>query len=572
MSSTQSRFPNTIIMMKKLLLPSLLFLYCYSSAQQWGEYTLYSVQNSTTAYLVDTNGTTFHTWTGMTGGTGYSSYLMPGGILWRSVSNQGNQLSGGGMTGRVQKVAYDGTLLWDFTYSSSTYCLHHDICPMPNGNVLLISFDVRTAAEATTAGCSTGHIVWSEKIIEVQPTGANTGNIVWEWKLWDHLTQNIDSTRANYHATIVDHPELLNINYQNGSTTRDWMHMNGVDYNPVLDQVVFSSHNLNQLFVIDHSTTTAEAAGHTGGQSGKGGDFLYRWGNPTSYGATGATIFNVVHDAHFVPSDCPNANYIVGYNNNGISNNQSCVDMVNPPYDGYNYLINPGSAYAPTAYTKRIPCNGHNSNMGNSQQLPNGNSLICIAQSGTIYEVDSNNTILWTKTASGTVPQAFRYTACYVSGTQPTTPTIVPSGDTLYADAAATYWWYENGVLISGATDSYFVPDHSGNYEVQVADANGCRSAISPSYYFMGSTGLDQHYTERDLTVYPNPASDFLSIRGGAVDQKEYDVMLSNQQGETLQVKHNATMLDLSAFPAGIYILSVRGEHAVLNKRIVLVK
>jgi len=35
--------------------------------------------------------------------------------------------------------------------------------------------------------------------------------------------------------------------------------------------------------VIDHSTTTAQAAGHSGGTYGKGGDLLYRWGNPNAY-------------------------------------------------------------------------------------------------------------------------------------------------------------------------------------------------------------------------------------------------------------------------------------------------
>lgn len=62
--------------------------------------------------------------------------------------------------------------------------------------------------------------------------------------------------------------------------------MNGIDYNPVLDQIALSTHNLNEWYIIDHSTTTAEAATSSGGNSGKGGDLLYRWGNPAAYQAT----------------------------------------------------------------------------------------------------------------------------------------------------------------------------------------------------------------------------------------------------------------------------------------------
>lgn len=541
-----------------------------ATAQQWGEYTLYSVQNQTTALLCDTNGTTFHTWSGLTGGTGYSSYMMPGGTLVRTVRNTGNQLSGGGMTGRVQKVTYTGTLLWDFTYSSSTYCLHHDICPLPNGNVLMISYDVKTAADLTAAGyAATGHTIWSEKIIEVQPTGTNTGTIVWEWRLWDHLTQNVDPARANYHPTIVDHPELMNINFQ--STSTDWVHMNGIDWDPVLDQIVVSSHNLNEVYVLDHSTTTAEAAGHSGGNSGKGGDLLYRWGNPASYGAAGTRNFNVVHDAHFIPADCPRAGYIVGYNNGGITTptQQSCVDMVNPPRSGYNFLINPGAAYAPTAYDVRIPCGGYNSNMGNSQQLPNGNTLVCIAQSGTIKEFDINGSLLWTKNAGGTAPQAFRYSACYLSGTPPATPTIIDSVAILTTASAAAYQWFENGVPIVGATTQNFIPAHNGNYEVAVRDINGCWSDTSASFPYV-ETGIAQVYSGRDLTVYPNPSSGFVEISGGAVDGKTFTATISDQQGRVVVTLENPRRFDFSRYGSGVYTLTVRGEHTLLNKRIVV--
>lgn len=481
---SESRFEYLILLyfreMKKLSALALLFLMgSFVKGQQYGHYTLYSVQNSNTTQLIDTNGTVFKTWTHAGNAkTGYSSYLMPGGTLWRSVMNTGNVLMGGGMTGRIQKVAWDGTVLWDFTYSSSNYCLHHDFCPMPNGNVLLISYDVKTAAQATQAGASQSISVWSEKIIEVQPTGTSTGQVVWEWKVWDHLVQNINPAKDNYKSSIVEHPELLNINY---NLTKDWIHMNGIDYNPILDQISFSSHYLNQWFIIDHSTSSAEAASHSGGNAGKGGDFLYRYGNPASYGASGSTVLNVTHDAHWIPEGIPNEGRLVGFNNKGVSNNKSSVDQIDIPQDGFNYFHTSGQAYQPTIYTQRHACNGYSSNMGNSQQLPNGNMLICVATSGLMYEINPAGEILWSKTATGTVPQAFRYTACYVTNAAPPIPTITSEGNKLISSSAASYQWYFNGQKILGANADTCVAGQPGVYLVRTTDATGCEAVYSYS-------------------------------------------------------------------------------------------
>ena len=124
--------------------------------------------------------------------------MLPGGNLIRSIAHSGNSFNGGGMCGEVQTSDYNGNILWDFVYSTPTYCTHHDICPMPNGNVLLISYETKTAAEATQAGCSQSIIIWSEKIVEVKPTGPTTGDIVWEWHVWDHLVQSANVSKDNY--------------------------------------------------------------------------------------------------------------------------------------------------------------------------------------------------------------------------------------------------------------------------------------------------------------------------------------------------------------------------------------
>jgi hypothetical protein len=94
------------------------------------------------------------------------------------------------------------------------------------------------------------------------------------------LTHSTVSGTPGY-GVVTDHPELVDINF--GDTKTDWMHTNSIDYNEKFDQILISVHNFNEIWVIDHSTTTEEAAGHTGGNSGKGGDLLYRWGNPQAY-------------------------------------------------------------------------------------------------------------------------------------------------------------------------------------------------------------------------------------------------------------------------------------------------
>ena len=543
------------------------------NAQQWGDYTLYATQNGTTAVLVDTFGNTYHTWTfGNNYKTGYSSYLLPGGDLLRTVAHVGNSFNGGGMTGEIQKVDWSGNVLWDYVYSTSTNCIHHDICPMPNGNVLLISYETKTISEVTQAGSSTSHVMWPDKIVEIQPSGASGGTEVWAWHAWDHLMQNADNTKDNYVTTIVDHPELLNINYNNTSMASDWLHMNGLDYNATLDQIIVSSHFMNEFYVLDHSTTTAEAATHTGGNSGHGGDILYRWGNPAAYQASGTAIFNTVHDAHWVPADCPHANWMVGYNNNGVSMSQSSVDMVNPPYNGYNYTHVAGQAYTPSTYTFRHPVNGHNTNMGNSQQLPNGNMLVCVAQSGYIYEIDSNQNVIWSKQVSGTVPQAFRYSACYVSGTQPATASISQNGNVLTASTTGTtYQWYLNGVAITGATSQTYTASTSGNYQVIVKDDFGCSSQISLAYSFVAN-GISDISSDSNWKLSPNPSSGFIAISNNNI-QNDFTVEVFDVIGNKMMHQENATQLDLSSLSNGCYMINIENANgAIFHSKILLNK
>ena len=87
------------------------------------------------------------------------------------------------------------------------------------------------------------------------------------------------------------------------------MHTNAVAYNAELDQIMLSIHAFSEVWIIDHGTTTEEAASHSGGKRGKGGDLLYRWGNPRAY-RTGTNVDQRLfaqHNAHWIPEGLPGA-------------------------------------------------------------------------------------------------------------------------------------------------------------------------------------------------------------------------------------------------------------------------
>ena len=108
--------------------------------------------------------------------------------------------------------------------------------------------------------------------------------------------------------------------------------MNAIDYNPDLDQIALSVRGNSEVWIIDHSTTTAEAAGHSGGKRGKGGDLLYRWGNPLTYRAGTASDqrYFQQHDVEWVRPGYPGAGNLTCYNNGLGRGNYSTVDEFTP--------------------------------------------------------------------------------------------------------------------------------------------------------------------------------------------------------------------------------------------------
>lgn len=406
-------------------------------------YTLIAPDNLKTTYLVDNTGKIVKTWESQYV-LGLSVYLLENGHLLRcgryeEVPGTRQRFGKGGRGGIVEEFDWDGSLIWSYRYTSDQHLLHHDIEPLPNGNILMIAWKHYSTEEAITAGRVPNALgefgLCTDHIIEVKPTGSEGGEIVWQWNVWDHLIQQYDQKQSNYgliakhtsrinlnpldwHASISAEERaelealgyLANTNVANTHPNRpqdanpDWTHMNSIDYNVELDQIMVSVLGFNEIWVIDHSTSTAEAKGHTGGRYGKGGELLYRWGNPQVYGAgikSDQRLF-AQHDARWIEPGLPGEGNILVFNNGRYRPDgkySTVIEIALPLNTNGTYDRIEGKSFGPAkpiwAYAAERKEDFYAHYLSGAQRLPNGNTFICSGVTGTLFEVTPGNKIVW---------------------------------------------------------------------------------------------------------------------------------------------------------------------------------
>tara|TARA_R110002126_G_scaffold106107_3_gene240840 strand:- start:18803 stop:20539 length:1737 start_codon:yes stop_codon:yes gene_type:complete len=394
--TTLSVFSNPGTSVRAFLTALALLTITPAAAAQFSEGSiLYHPIASFDTLLIDEDGVPQHTWPG-TARPGLSVRLMPDGRLLRT---RNVAMRGGGSSGAIEILDWDGVVEWSYSVDDAERLSHHDATFLPNGNVVIVCWDKHSGAEAEALGRNPATVNlnwWPLELIEVEPTGPTTGTIVWNWKALDHLVQNFNAGMPNFGAP-ADNPRRIDLNYANIANSGDWQHANAVDYNIELDQLVVSQRGFSEFWIIDHSTTTAEAATSSGGNSGHGGDLMYRWGNPAAYGrgvVADQKLFTQ-HDSHWIESGKPGAGNMIVFNNGNArptGPSSSVEEIVLPAMVGGTYPIGVGVPFAPTSalwtYEDQVnPLSFFTSAMGGVDRLQNGNTMICLAGSGIFREV-----------------------------------------------------------------------------------------------------------------------------------------------------------------------------------------
>ena len=396
------------------------------------------------AMLLDTEGKIVHRWDTDLNGGGHTSYLLNSGGLLRTGIRDRRYVVGQPVaaTDTLQITDRTGEAIWELSagnvdFNGNRITFHHDMLPMPNGNILVLIYEEISLKEAAAAGWTAGKgkTVWSDGVLEIKPDlERNSHEIVWHWRFIDHLIQDQDAKAANFNA-IADHPEKIDGHFPKSYAPMNVVrqHLNALDYHPGMDQILVSSFIYNEIWVIDHSTTIEQAAGSTGGRRGKGGDLLFRYGNPAAYGRGSEQdrLFRHQHDANWVDKGLPGAGNILVFNNNtdtggiagvgtggaaaavaqeqlkGISN----VHEISPTVDNGRYVI----GKAGTLEAKQIWFWKHEDFFapfqGGARRLANGNTLLTDTVGRRVWEVAPDGDVVVRYKGPAPTFKAFKYTS-----------------------------------------------------------------------------------------------------------------------------------------------------------------
>lgn len=481
----------------------------FNSEDAFKGYTLCTAESIGSTYLLDNCGKVVNVWTN----------TFP--IHYCRLTDEGNLLYI--QSNRIIEKNWIGSTVKTVTPNATNLLLDYEVMKLENGNYLAVSRRIIDSGDLLNIGWDPNTPMPDriDGVVEIAPNG----DVVWEWNIMDHTIQDRVPSVSNF-GNVNNHPELVDVY---AISDFDWEYgetfmINGMDYNAELDQVVISVRKVSEIMIIDHSTTTEEAKGSTGGRYGKGGDILYRWGNPQNY--TQATendrILYFQHNPNWVKYG-EHKGKIIMFNNglsrdNNPSERYSSVHIIDTPVnsDG-SYNLLPNQEFAPPEADVTIDKNetGNNYYSGytsGAQVLPNGNIYITVGAESDFIEVDEDGNVAW------------EYTL----------------GFSFYIFRSEKYG-----------------PDFPG-FEGRDLTGDGTVENPSSSYNCELFTSTEEVEIQYEFTVRYDPHSAQLTLQH--VPFNDNYLIIKNLQGQTIQSLHNVgdhTQISLHDLPTGLYTITL---------------
>ncbi|MEM9548502.1 MAG: aryl-sulfate sulfotransferase [Bacteroidota bacterium] len=522
-------------------------LLSYDPNKAYDGYNLMFPHNQPNVYLLNNCGEVVHTWEDESNWRpGNIAYLREDGSIVKGkrdaiVTDDPIWAGGGGEFLEIRD--WDNNLLWQFEMNDTTFRLHHDFALKPDGNIIAIAWERKNEEESLQAGRDPAKMdqneVWSEYIFEINP---ETNEIVWEWHAWDHLIQDFDETKDNF-GVVEDHPELIDINFDTHDGHPDWLHVNALDYSASREQIMISVPYFHEIWIIDQSTTTEEAAGTFGGRSGMGGNLVYRWGNPVTY-TRDTTLEQKLffqHDTHFldefINASNPNFEAFAVFNNR-VGSDFSTANIFSPQWDMYTWRYAFDEVGTQTFFpldfdltlTHPTPQRMWSTGLSSFQLLPNGNYFLTAGRFGYNFEMTPDDEIVW------------EYITPFNGGA------FATQGDSLSINNNLTFRMKRYPADFPAFEDR----DFSETTFIE----------LEPNLEFCDRI-LDVEVIEEaySIKVFPNPASDYLVVEWDAGMYTNLDIYnVIGQKMESMMKTGGRVYIDISTWESGIYFVHLEGK------------
>lgn len=509
-------------------------------------------------WLLDNCGRICHFWDGDTYNPGNEVFLGENGLLYKAVgngatSNQWFHAGGGGECLEIRSM--DNVINWQWCLSDSIHRLHHDFTVLENGNILAIAWERYFEADCLAAGADPERLVdgelWSEVVYEIEPVGTDEANIVWEWHAWDHLVQDANGEAENF-GIIGDNIGRIDINYTPDSVG-DWLHANAIDYNPNLDLIALSIPTFNEVWVIDHSTTTEQAATSNGGFTGSGGDLVYRWGNPAAYqqGTEEDQTLHYQHHVHWLDLELapghPDYGKMAAFSNR-LPNNTSEVVEWTAIFDDYEWEFPlTDGAWGPAepswTFQTEDPSQMYSTILSSVQRLENGNTLIGVGRWARGIEINEADEVVW------------EYRLPLLSGAP------AEQGTQLEINANLLWRIIRYSPEYPGLADYDLTPQ--GYLELN-PNVEECPLVVS----------VDEVAVDLEWSVFPNPTADQVTVALGQLPAQDILLGVYDAQGRLISMERKSPdqryVVDLTVLSPGTYTVSLSSAELGLHTQTVV--
>ena len=307
-------------------------LVLHQSEKSFTGFTVVAPMRHECSYLVDMAGAVVHTWN-LPGPLGSKAYLIPNGnLLCSIVTTEGIPIPGA-KGGRILELDWNSNIVWEYTDHNQ----HHDIVRLENGNTLYLSREALSAEEAANVvgglpGTEIKGNIFGDVVREVDPDG----ELVWEW-CFKNADFEVFPLAADCHRG-------------------EWAHANSVA--PTLDgNVLVSFRHLDTIMIIDRETK--EIIWNKRDQT---------WGHQ--------------HNADILPNGHITL-FANGMNNLYQPLHSRAIEF-DPQSDDIIWQF-----MAPQRWTFFSPV------MSGLQRMANGNTLICEALTGRVFEVTHEGELVW---------------------------------------------------------------------------------------------------------------------------------------------------------------------------------